>query len=196
MDVEATWEDAFTMRLRDKRKSHSPKEKDRQFKHDLREAPRDARLRMITRKDYREDAAKGIDKTAFAAPVSIQTAHAVATRTPESNTHKRSLDVRCETQGRKGGVWCVPSMWRGTRDPGPRVEMPREAVRSNQRKVLDEEERGTEERIKIHTNDAAPPEKRGTHHVWHERDRKEDEVCAHNCGGEDERRDGRRKRWN
>ena len=26
-DVEATWEDAFTMRLRDNRKSHSPKEK-------------------------------------------------------------------------------------------------------------------------------------------------------------------------
>ena len=25
---------------------------------------------------------------------------------------------------------------------------------------------------------------------------REDEVCAQNCGGEDERRDGRRKGWN
>ena len=34
------------------------------FKCDLREAFRDARLRMIIRKDLREDAAEGIDKAA------------------------------------------------------------------------------------------------------------------------------------
>ena len=37
----------------------------KKFKHDLREAWRDAKLRTTTQKDLREDAAKGIDKTAF-----------------------------------------------------------------------------------------------------------------------------------
>ena len=47
---------------------------DRKFKHDLGEALRDARLRMITRKDLREDAAKGIDKAASPTSDEIQTA--------------------------------------------------------------------------------------------------------------------------
>ena len=38
--------------------------KDRKFKHDFKEALRNARLRMITRRDLRKDAAKGIDKAA------------------------------------------------------------------------------------------------------------------------------------
>ena len=39
-------------------------EDSRRFKHDLREALGDARWSMITRKELREDAAKGIDKAA------------------------------------------------------------------------------------------------------------------------------------
>ena len=37
---------------------------DRKFKHDLRDALRDATLRMVIGKDLEEDAAKGIDKAA------------------------------------------------------------------------------------------------------------------------------------
>ena len=62
--MEAKWEDAFTVCLKDNRKISLIKGEDRKFKHDLREALKEARLRMITRKDLREDAAKGIDKAA------------------------------------------------------------------------------------------------------------------------------------
>ena len=62
--MEAEWEDAFTICLKDHRKISLIKGEDRKFKHDLRDALRDARLRMITGKDLREDAAKGIDKAA------------------------------------------------------------------------------------------------------------------------------------
>ena len=62
--MEAECEDAFTICLKDSRKISLIKGEDRKFKHDLRKALRGARLRMITRKDFREDAAKGIDKAA------------------------------------------------------------------------------------------------------------------------------------
>ena len=62
--MEAEWEDAFTICLKDNRNFSLIKGEDRKFKHNLKEALRDARLRMITRKDLREDAAKGIDKAA------------------------------------------------------------------------------------------------------------------------------------
>ena len=62
--MEAEWKDAFTICLKDNRRISLIKGEDRKFKHDLREALRDARLSMITRKDLREDAAKGIDKAA------------------------------------------------------------------------------------------------------------------------------------
>ena len=45
--MEATW-DAFTMSLRDTKKISLIKKEDRQFKLDLRESLRDARLRMVT----------------------------------------------------------------------------------------------------------------------------------------------------
>ena len=50
----ATWEDAFTISLRGTKNLSLIKGEDRQFKHDLREALRDARY-------FREDAAKGIE---------------------------------------------------------------------------------------------------------------------------------------
>ena len=62
--MEAEWEDAFTICLKDNMRISLIKGDDKKFKHDLREALRDARLRMTTRKDLREDAAKGIDKAA------------------------------------------------------------------------------------------------------------------------------------
>ena len=45
--MEATLEDAFTTSVKD----NKIKGEDKKFKHDLREALRDARLRMFTRKD-------------------------------------------------------------------------------------------------------------------------------------------------
>ena len=62
--MEAAWEDAITIRQRDNRKISLTRGDDRKFKHDLSDAAREARLRMINGKDLREDAAKGIDKTA------------------------------------------------------------------------------------------------------------------------------------
>ena len=62
--MEAEWEDAFTICLKDNRTISLIKGEDRKNKQDLTEALGDARLRMITRKDLREDAAKGIDKAA------------------------------------------------------------------------------------------------------------------------------------
>ena len=60
--MEAEWEDAFTICLKDNRKISLIKGDDRKFKRDLREALRDARLRMITRKDLREMLRKGLTK--------------------------------------------------------------------------------------------------------------------------------------
>ena len=102
--MEAEWEDAFTICLKDNRRISLIKGDDKKFRHDLREALRDARLRMITRKDLREDAAKGIDKAAAPTSDELQTAHAVAKVTVESNTHERSMDVQGPFQGRETGV--------------------------------------------------------------------------------------------
>ena len=63
--MEATWEDAFTISVKDNKKISLIKGEHRKFKHDLGEALMDARLRLITRKDLMADAAKGTDNAAF-----------------------------------------------------------------------------------------------------------------------------------
>ena len=62
--MDATWEDAFTISPKNIKNISLIKGEYRKFKHDLREASRRARLRMISRKDLREDAAKGIGQAA------------------------------------------------------------------------------------------------------------------------------------
>ena len=102
--TEAEWEDAFTICLKDNRRISLIKGDDKKFKHDMREALRDARLRMITKKDLREDAAKGIDKAAPLHLMRSRTAHAVAKVTVESNTHERRMDVQGPFQVSENGV--------------------------------------------------------------------------------------------
>ena len=63
-EMDATWEDAFTISPKNIKNISLIKGEYRKFKHDLREASRRARLRMISRKDLREDAAKGIGQAA------------------------------------------------------------------------------------------------------------------------------------
>ena len=60
--MEATWEDAFTIRLKDNKISVSPKEKTESSNTTRDHTLKDARSRMIARTDLCEDAAKGIDK--------------------------------------------------------------------------------------------------------------------------------------
>ena len=89
--MEATWEDAFTISLNENKKIS----KDRKFKHDLREASRDVRLRMITGKDLREDAAKGI---ARAASLHLFRSNQL------TQWQRRQLRAKHLVQGKKAGV--------------------------------------------------------------------------------------------
>ena len=159
-------------------KSHSPKEKT----HDLREALRDARFRKITRKDLREDAATGIDNTASLHLLSeIQTAHTVATRTAESNTHEWGLGVRCLKPGRRAGVWRVACAQHVERHQGPRTSMWRcqerqyAVVREKFMTKKAEEQLRRESRLTPTTLLLQRSEELIT---WNEIHRREDEVCA------------------
>ena len=62
--METTFEDAFAISLTDTKQISLMKREDRKIKHELREALTDARWRMITQKDFREDAAKVVGKAA------------------------------------------------------------------------------------------------------------------------------------
>ena len=120
--------------------------------NDLREAFRDARLRMITRTDLRADAGKGRLCTFF----NIQVTHTVARRQLRA-IHKSGKGICAAVQSGKAGLWRKTSMWKGTRNPRSNVEEKNHYSRHPSRKTR-------------------------SFIGWTEALRKEDEVCAETTG--------------
>ena len=87
----------------------------------------------------------------------------------------------------------LASMWKGSRDSRPHVEMPGETVQSNQRKFMTKKDEEEQKKESVLTQTTLFLMKNEQLITLNETHRKEDEVLCKNCGGEVESGAGSRK---